>query len=484
MHKFTEIKTKKNELGDSKRILDYNLKPLMDIYTHPLATKYKIALTTLIKYREERLRAKLDINKLAMIIDCINSSSSCEFGDPLYDSILKGVNTLKRINLLNDTGLEEMINDGVESIWKFKPRGVSFFDYFSLCLSLTGLAFAERLEEMLNSSNKDRWLKAGKKFYNILSELNYKKVAYVIGSLLVETEKEGKDIRQYIQQRRSELLDIENKVKEKLKSIENKGITIHIITGRVKSPYSTLKKFLKRRLNPYDDINKVVTDLLGIRVVFEGDMNKCVIETIKELSNDFQLFAIKDYFNSSKEGNEEAWLRRLQRNGLKIPRNGFIINKKKKSGYKAIHLIFKSKDIYFEVQLRTLEDHNNAEWGNAEHVRYKEGALLLKSAIERLKSAHLIDSKEVFIEVNGFGIPLTVWGGVDKRSITREVAKKTNGIIISNGDFVAKQINKIISDERTNRKHIKITLYGNPIRESGGKTIFEVHKVSVGFKKI
>ncbi len=480
MHKFTETKT---AITKSSFLFKAH-SPFLENLFHPLATKYKIALKTLIKYRGEKLRKRLNINDLARVIECASSSKHYEFDDSLYASILKGVLTLKSINLLQEGNLESRITEAVSKIWEFKPDDVSFFDYFSLCLSLTGLAFAEKLEKRISSEHKEKWFKAGEKLYNILIELNYKKTAYVIGSLLVDMMPEGSKVKDYIQKRRKKMLEIEQEVKERLRSLEEKGINVHIITGRVKSPYSTLKKFIRKRLTPHDDINKVVTDLLGVRVVFEGNMNKCVIETIKELSEDFQLFAIKDYFNGKKEGNKEAWLKRLGRNGLRMALDGFILNEKKASGYKAIHLIFKKDNIYFEVQLRTLKDHNSAEWGNAEHARYKEGTILLKSAIERLKSAYLIGSKEVFIEVNGFSFPLMVWGELDRRLLTKEVAEKTNGVIISNSEFVATQINKIISDERINGKPVKIILQGSPIRESGGKTILKVHEVSVGFKKV
>lgn len=151
-------------------------------------------------------------------------------------------------------------------------------------------------------------------------------------------------------------------IKSKLiieEAINEKGITVNSITGRVKEKESYCKKAFKEKYkNPIEEIK----DMAGIRVI--AYVNSDVDKICEIIENEFDI----DRNNSVDKGKL-----------LGID----------KVGYKSVHYIVKLgenrtalteyskfKDIFFEIQVRTLLQH---AWSEIEHDRnYKFSGELLK----------------------------------------------------------------------------------------------------------
>ena len=123
-------------------------------------------------------------------------------------------------------------------------------------------------------------------------------------------------------------------------ALDAEGLKGYEISGRIKHSYSIYRK-MKAQKKTYEQI----MDLVAVRVVVE-QLSDCysvlgIVHSIWKPMPD----RIKDYIHSPKYGI-----------------------------YQSLHttVIDKSGQI-FEVQIRTFEMHQNAEYGIAAHWRYKEG---------------------------------------------------------------------------------------------------------------
>ncbi len=119
-------------------------------------------------------------------------------------------------------------------------------------------------------------------------------------------------------------------------------IFTHEIKGRIKSIYSAWNK--------NENINEIY-DLMAIRIIINSDLYKSELEAINEcytvlytIFHNFYLTRTKDYIENPKN-----------------------------NGYKSIHTtIILEKDIYLEIQIRTSEMDNIANFGTACNYKYKK----------------------------------------------------------------------------------------------------------------
>lgn len=161
------------------------------------------------------------------------------------------------------------------------------------------------------------------------------------------------------------------KVKPEIEaSLEENYIEIIDIAARAKHYYSLYQK-IKRKGNI-----KTIFDIIALRIIVK-DTTSCyevlgILHTLYEPLHG----KIKDY-----------------------------IAKPKTNGYQSLHTTLKDKngDI-FEVQIRTPQMHQNAEYGDASHWNYKENSPANKKNqrntrkwIEELEKIKNIDSKEEFL---------------------------------------------------------------------------------------
>ncbi|MDP2631897.1 MAG: RelA/SpoT family protein [Candidatus Uhrbacteria bacterium] len=137
--------------------------------------------------------------------------------------------------------------------------------------------------------------------------------------------------------------------KETLEALEENKIYPNSLHGRIKYCHS-----LFRKLQRYDnDINKVY-DIVAIRVIVD-DVTDC--------------YAALGIIH-----------------GLYTPLAGRIkdyISRPKPNGYKSLHTtVFSEDGSILEFQIRTLEMHEEAEYGVAAHWRYKEGRKLRERKVK------------------------------------------------------------------------------------------------------
>ena len=157
---------------------------------------------------------------------------------------------------------------------------------------------------------------------------------------------------------RIKALEESKRVLEKV--LEDQGINCVFIQGRYKALYSLYKKLLTHG----SDITKI-HDLVALRVV---------LETVSDC------YAVLGYVH-------QLWM----------PLNGRIkdyIANPKPNGYRSIHTtVFGENNIITELQIRTEEMHEQAEYGIAAHWQYKEGGRKLpekiNSWVQELAKWHL-----------------------------------------------------------------------------------------------
>ena len=128
------------------------------------------------------------------------------------------------------------------------------------------------------------------------------------------------------------------KVKQQLKkSLENLGIKGNV-SGRIKSCYSIYNKLKNKDLS----INQIY-DIVALRVMVNS-INECYA-VLGAIHTSYQLLdgRFKDY-----------------------------IAKPKQNGYQSLHTCVLVDDMPLEIQIRTFEMHNHAEYGIAAHWLYKE----------------------------------------------------------------------------------------------------------------
>lgn len=110
---------------------------------------------------------------------------------------------------------------------------------------------------------------------------------------------------------------------------------------RYKSLDSLLEKVKSHDLNmDWNDITNNIYDIVGIRIICPTLTD--VYNTVSEIQDmDFEIIKIKDYIKNPK-----------------------------KSGYRSIHILLSKNGLYFEMQIRTINQHS---WSVVEHdQRYKQ----------------------------------------------------------------------------------------------------------------
>uniref|UniRef100_A0A0D6QY13 GTP diphosphokinase n=1 Tax=Araucaria cunninghamii TaxID=56994 RepID=A0A0D6QY13_ARACU len=123
-------------------------------------------------------------------------------------------------------------------------------------------------------------------------------------------------------------------------ALRKENITYYVLSGRSKSLYSTHKKMLKKKLS-IDEIH----DLRGLRLIVHNEEN-C-----------YAALHIVHSLWPTVRGKQKDY-----------------INRPKLNGYKSLHTVVCGEDMLpLEVQIRTKEMHQQAEFGLAAHWRYKEG---------------------------------------------------------------------------------------------------------------
>lgn len=172
------------------------------------------------------------------------------------------------------------------------------------------------------------------------------------------------DIKKLLKKKHEEIERRLDEFQKKLrKQLVENGVTDFIIDYRVKSLYSLYKKIQKYK----GDVESIY-DISAIRV------------TVKELSDCYKVLGIV----------HGAWRPLPER--IKD-----YIATPKLNGYRSIHTtIFTGDGAIIEVQIRTEKMHQEAEYGVASHMSYKEGK---KGAdwLNKLSEYHKIDAND-FVE--------------------------------------------------------------------------------------
>ncbi|KAK1307547.1 hypothetical protein QJS10_CPA09g00108 [Acorus calamus] len=123
-------------------------------------------------------------------------------------------------------------------------------------------------------------------------------------------------------------------------ALKDQGVSYHVLSGRHKSLYSIYAKMLKKKLSMSE-----IHDIHGLRLIVEKE-DDC--------------YAALDIVH-------RLWPKAIGR--LK----DYIIHPKF-NGYQSLHTVVLGEDkVPLEVQIRTKEMHQQAEFGFASHWRYKEG---------------------------------------------------------------------------------------------------------------
>lgn len=232
-----------------------------------------------------------------------------------------------------------------------------------------------------------RWLRDPKKrkFYARETIEIYAKIAERIGIGKIKSEleelsfpyaypKEYKEFKEKLKYLRIQKDLVEQKIKEIKKELNNQGIKFTNIYGRIKHSYSTYRK-LKFVYNWHTER---FYDLYAIRII---------LPTVEDC---YRALGIIHSIYTPIPGTFDDF-----------------IAKPRENGYQSLHTAVRDKlNESFEVQFRTLQMHEVAEYGMAAHWHYKdlvntknEHALKVsqKEWIKELKNLHKLDDKKQFV---------------------------------------------------------------------------------------
>lgn len=247
--------------------------------------------------------------------------------------------------------------EGVTKLGKIKYRGTNryneslrkLFVAMSKDIRVLIIKLCDRLHNMqtLEHVPKDKQLRIAKETLEI-----YAPLAYRLGIKTLQRELEDlsfayvypedfEKIKKILKKKKEEVEEHLDKFEKSLKKeLARNGITEFKMDHRVKSMYSLYKKLEKYKW----DVESIY-DISALRV------------TVKEISECYRILGIV----------HGAWR----------PLPGRIkdyIASPKLNGYRSIHTtIFSGDGGIIEVQIRTEEMHNEAEYGVASHLSYKEG---------------------------------------------------------------------------------------------------------------
>ncbi len=247
--------------------------------------------------------------------------------------------------------------EGVTKLGSIKYRGTNrynesmrkLFIAMSKDLRVLIIKLCDRLHNMqtLQHVPKEKQLRIAKETLEI-----YAPLAYRLGIKTLQREledlafsyaypKEFEEIKKILKKKRDEVEEhLDNFEKSLKKELAKNEITEFRMDHRVKSMYSLYKK-----LEKYKWEVEAIYDISALRV------------TVKEVADCYRILGIV--------------------HGVWRPLPGRIkdyIASPKLNGYRSIHTtIFTGDGGIIEVQIRTEEMHNEAEYGVASHLSYKEG---------------------------------------------------------------------------------------------------------------
>ena len=247
--------------------------------------------------------------------------------------------------------------EGVTKLGKIRYHGTNryneslrkLFVAISKDLRVLIIKLSDRLHNMqtLEHVPKEKQLRIAKETLEIYAPLAYRMGIKTLQRELEDLSfsyvypKEFEEIKKILKKKKDEVeKHLDNFEKSLKKELAKNNITDFKMDHRVKSMYSLYKKLVKYKWDV-----EAIYDISALRV------------TVKEVSDCYRILGIV----------HGAWR----------PLPGRIkdyIASPKLNGYRSIHTtIFTGDGGIIEVQIRTEEMHNEAEYGVASHLSYKEG---------------------------------------------------------------------------------------------------------------
>ncbi|MBP5289772.1 MAG: bifunctional (p)ppGpp synthetase/guanosine-3',5'-bis(diphosphate) 3'-pyrophosphohydrolase [Clostridia bacterium] len=184
------------------------------------------------------------------------------------------------------------------------------------------------------------------------------------------------EIRGYVEDKYGQNIGfIERVQKEISDKLTEQGLSFSM-TGRVKSIYSIYRKMYRQNKH-FDEIY----DFYAVRIIVETELDcYTVLGLMHEMYNSIP-GRFKDYISTPKPNN-----------------------------YRSLHTTVIGRDgIPFEVQIRTREMHEIAEYGIAAHWKYKSGAKAGEDISKKLEWIHmLLESEQKSLDTDEFISPLKI----------------------------------------------------------------------------
>lgn len=226
-----------------------------------------------------------------------------------------------------------------------------------------------------------------------------------------------------------ELEDIKNEILNELnKQLPEK---VHSIRGRVKNPYHLIEKIIRNHNNKpekYNNIsvenyNKLITDLIGIRIIILDkrdwiEVHECLkkmfimdskyyIKDSSDLISNFDKYSkmanSKDHELENSYNAEKPKVYITTSEDRELYDNPDLDCDNSKSHYRSIHYIIRYKNVYFEIQVRTLFEEGWLEFDHRTRYPYNVNNLKLKEYIGVLNSlAQSADQLISFYDENMF----------------------------------------------------------------------------------
>ena len=162
----------------------------------------------------------------------------------------------------------------------------------------------------------------------------------------IEYDKLSNLLNEDIDKRQSTIDKVKNQLTKSLQDLGIKGF----ISGRIKSCYSIYNKLKSKNCN----LNQIY-DIVALRVIVES-VNEC--------------YAVLGYVHTQYE--------------LLDGRFKDYIAKPKQNGYQSLHTCVLVDGMPLEIQIRTFDMHNHAEYGIAAHWLYKEHKNKISSLDDKL----------------------------------------------------------------------------------------------------
>ncbi|MEO1941465.1 MAG: RelA/SpoT family protein [Campylobacterales bacterium] len=148
--------------------------------------------------------------------------------------------------------------------------------------------------------------------------------------------------------------------------LEREGLTLFQIKGRIKHKYSIYQKMQRKGISIEE-----VLDLLAVRIILTGRPLDCYRALgVVHLNARPLIFRFKDYIALPKE-----------------------------NGYQTLHTTVYDGHSIIEVQIRTKEMDDQAEFGVAAHWKYKEGGNFKLPWLEEIGGAGMEEDVEDFYEL-------------------------------------------------------------------------------------